>query len=178
MRISIFPLLILIVLPFAFAQENPSVTVTVRGEATIFGGDMPAAREEAMIDAQRNALEQVMGVHIKSETAIQDYMLADDTILTMIAGHVKESRIIGPHEGDRLRQIADIVVGEAEQHGVDTGLDQATDDRRRNVRDVQGAGDGGETQPPVGIRRVGEIGLQQAELLAPRPGIDQAFQKL
>ncbi|TKJ42353.1 hypothetical protein CEE37_01340 [candidate division LCP-89 bacterium B3_LCP] len=84
---------ILLLLSAVWAQDSPVETVTVRGEATIYEGDIPAARDEALVDAQRNALEQVMGVQIKSETAIQDFMLADDTILSMISGHVKDSRI-------------------------------------------------------------------------------------
>ncbi len=94
MRTISIPVFILIASHLVFAQDGPAKTVTVRGEATIFEGDIPAAREEALIDAQRNALEQVLGVQIKSETAIQDFMLADDTILSMISGYVKESKII------------------------------------------------------------------------------------
>lgn len=85
---------LILLAPAAFAQEGPAVTVTVRGEATILNGDVPAAREEALADAQRNALEEVLGVKIKSETAIQDFMLADDTILSMISGYVKNSKIL------------------------------------------------------------------------------------
>ncbi len=94
MRTSTIPLLLLLMVSFTLAQEGPVVSVTVCGEATIFSGDVPAAREEALVDAQRNAVEQVLGVEIKSQTAIQDFMLADDTILSMISGHVKDSKII------------------------------------------------------------------------------------
>lgn len=94
MKPQLFLLFLLAPILAAFAQEGPTVSVTVRGEATIYGGDVPAAREEALVDAQRNALEQVLGVKIKSETAVQDFMLADDTILTMISGYVKDSRIL------------------------------------------------------------------------------------
>jgi hypothetical protein len=87
-------LIILTAAALATAQPDSVVTVTVEGEATIFEGDLPAAREEALVDAQRNALEQVLGVKIKAETAIQDFMLADDTILSMISGHIKKSTIL------------------------------------------------------------------------------------
>lgn len=87
-------LIILLTAALAMAQVDSVVTVTVRGEATIFEGDLPAAREEALVDAQRNAVEQVLGVQIKAETAIQDFMLADDTILSMISGYVKNSKIL------------------------------------------------------------------------------------
>ena len=89
---------LLLLISVAFAQEGPAVTVTVRGEATILNGDVPAAREEALADAKRNAIEEVMGVKITSETAIQDFMLADDTILTMISGYVKNSKILSENQ--------------------------------------------------------------------------------
>ncbi len=78
----------------ASAQTGPSVTVVTRGEATVFNGDVPAAREEALVDAQRNAVEQVLGVKIRAQTAVQDFMLADDTVLAMVAGYVKNSKIL------------------------------------------------------------------------------------
>lgn len=94
MRTSIFALLGLVIVSLAVAQQGPPVTVTTRGEATIFNGDIAAARDEALLDAQRNAVEQVLGVKIKAETAVQDFMLADDTILAMLAGYVKSSKIL------------------------------------------------------------------------------------
>jgi|GEM_PF-2562808 len=94
MRINILPLVLILAISTACAQESPTVTVAVRGEATIFNGDLPAARDEALLDAKRNALEKVLGVKIRAETAVQDFMLADDTILTMISGYVKDSRIL------------------------------------------------------------------------------------
>lgn len=94
MRTSILSLFPIFMATVASAQMGPTVTVKVRGEATIFNGDLPAAREEALVDAQRNAIEKVLGVKIKAETAVQDFMMADDTILSMISGYVKDSRIL------------------------------------------------------------------------------------
>ncbi|MFH1862100.1 MAG: flagellar assembly protein T N-terminal domain-containing protein [bacterium] len=94
MKSRIFLIVFLLLLVSAAMNVASAELVTVRGEATIFNGDIAAAREEALVDAQRNALEQVLGVKIKSETAVQDFMLADDTILTMISGYVKSSKIV------------------------------------------------------------------------------------
>jgi hypothetical protein len=94
MRTLLIPLSLILLLSLTYAQEGAPVTVTVRGEATVLNGDVPAAREEALVDAQRNALEQVLGVQIEAETAVQDFMLADDTILSMISGFVKDSKIL------------------------------------------------------------------------------------
>jgi hypothetical protein len=94
MKKLLIPAFLLFLAAAVWAQDGKTVTVTVRGEATLFGGDIPAAREEALVDAQRNALEQVLGVQIKAQTAVQDFMLADDTILSMVSGYVKSSKIL------------------------------------------------------------------------------------
>ncbi len=96
MKSKLISLILFALLPLALsqAQEGPATTVTVRGEATVYNNDLPAAREEALVDAQRNALEQILGVKIKSETAVQDFQLADDTILSMISGYIRSSKIL------------------------------------------------------------------------------------
>jgi hypothetical protein len=87
----------------ALAQMPSPSTITARGEATILGGDVAAAREEALVDAQRNALEQALGVKIRSETAVQDFALADDAVLSMISGYVSNVKILSQQqEGDNL----------------------------------------------------------------------------
>ena len=53
-------------------------TVRATGQATVLGGDIAAAREEAIADAKRTAAEQVNGAFIRSETAVDNFMLTDD----------------------------------------------------------------------------------------------------
>ncbi|HEX7344244.1 MAG TPA: flagellar assembly protein T N-terminal domain-containing protein [bacterium] len=103
MKLTLTILFILISIAPSWAQTFPAGTVTARGEATIYGGDIAAAREEALVDAQRNALEQVLGVKIRSETAVQDFALADDAILSMVAGFVSNVKILSEkQEGENL----------------------------------------------------------------------------
>lgn len=101
MRTLYLPCLLLIFAALACAEVDPvTTTVTARGEAAIVNGDLPAAREEALVDAQRNALEQVLGVHIRSQSAVQDFALADDAVLTMIEGYVRSSKILSETRQD------------------------------------------------------------------------------
>ena len=68
-------LLILIVLigaacPFAFSQV---AEITAIGHATIYGADKSAARDKALEDAQRKAVEQAMGTMISAESISQNF---------------------------------------------------------------------------------------------------------
>ena len=51
------------------------------------------AKGAAKVVAQRNLLEVVKGVHIDSETTVQNYMVQDDTITTRIQGVLKGATI-------------------------------------------------------------------------------------
>ena len=62
------------------------ITVSAIGQATIIRDDVAAAREEAIADAKRNALEQVNGTFIRSETAVDNSMLTDDVVRAVVNG--------------------------------------------------------------------------------------------
>lgn len=53
------------------------------------------ARRGAMADAYRNLLETIKGVHVTSETTVQDMMTTSDFIVTKVDGLVKGARLIG-----------------------------------------------------------------------------------
>ncbi len=53
------------------------------------------AERAAVVDARRNLLEIVKGVHITSETVVEDYMTSSDIIVQRVQGLVKNARVIG-----------------------------------------------------------------------------------
>ena len=77
----------LILVP-ALAAQNYR-TVRADGRASILGGDVAAARQEAIADAKRNALEQINGAFIRSETAVDNFMLTDDAVRSVVNGFVE-----------------------------------------------------------------------------------------
>ncbi len=101
---AILPLLLLLSQALsAETQVGLTQMVTTSGEAVIVGEDLPAAREEALVDAQRNALEQTLGVKIRAQSAVQDYRMVDDVVLSLISGYVKKTRLVSERrEGDQL----------------------------------------------------------------------------
>lgn len=51
------------------------------------------AREDALNDAQRNAVEQTLGSMLSSETLVENFVLVQDKILTRVHGYVKQYKI-------------------------------------------------------------------------------------
>ena len=57
-------------------------------------GDKAAARDRAIDDAMRKAVEQTLGVIIDSQTKVENYMMVEDRILNWSRGYVKNYRIL------------------------------------------------------------------------------------
>ena len=68
-------------------------TVSAIGQATIIRDDVAAAREEAIADAKRNALEQVNGAFIRAETAVDNAMLTDDVVRAVVNGFIERFEV-------------------------------------------------------------------------------------
>ena len=106
-------LLILMVLigaacPVAFSQV---AEITAIGHGTIYGTDRSAARDKAIEDAQRKAVEQTMGTMISAESISQNFQLIEDRILSLSSGYIKTYRIVAESElnGEIEIEIAAVV---------------------------------------------------------------------
>jgi hypothetical protein len=78
-------------------------TVVADGVATI-GSDPAAARDKAIEDAMRRAVEQAVGTIVESETTVQNYELLSDKIYSQSSGYVKSYKILSERaEGNLLR---------------------------------------------------------------------------
>ena len=83
-----------------------------------------------------------------------------------------------PDQRHRLGEVADIVVGIAEQHRVHALGDERTQHRRLHGRDRQVAGDGRQRQPAIRILDRAEIVDQQPQLAVARRRQHQAIEEL
>ena len=72
------------------AKAEEDRTVEAVGEAAIVTGDEVKAREEAKKNALRNAVEQVAGTLVSSDTLVKGSTLVQDRILTNSQGYVKK----------------------------------------------------------------------------------------
>lgn len=86
------------------SYASPEERIQIEGYAAIIGGKKDIARDKAINDALRRALEQVVGVMVDAETVTKNFILLNDRIYTQTAGHIKNYKIIGESaEGDTLK---------------------------------------------------------------------------
>jgi hypothetical protein len=83
--------------PPAETQAAPAATQTVEttGQAAVVNGDQAAAIEQAREAALRDAVSQVAGTRISSETLAEGSILIHDRILARSSGYVKKWSYVG-----------------------------------------------------------------------------------
>jgi hypothetical protein len=79
--------------------EGDEKDITATGEAAVFSGDAVAARDRAIGDAQRRAVEQAVGTMISAESLTVNYELVTDKILSKAVGYVRSYKIINEDKG-------------------------------------------------------------------------------
>ncbi len=72
--------------------------VQVIGAGSITYGDVAAARDRAIADAQRKAVEQCLGTFIDAQTKVENYMVVEDRILNWTRGYVQNYRIMSEYK--------------------------------------------------------------------------------
>ena len=78
--------------PVPSANADGSITAT--GQSAVLAGDKPAAREKAIEDALRHAVEMAVGTKVSSTSEVQDFQTKMDQVLTHSAGFVKHYDIV------------------------------------------------------------------------------------
>ncbi len=81
----------------ALAEEK---AVTVTGEGVIFHNDKAAAKDKAVDDALRKAVEQVAGTYVQSSTLVENFITVEDKILARAKGFVKTWKMLKEKEMD------------------------------------------------------------------------------
>ncbi len=71
-----------------------SQTVTAEGVAGIQGGDKAIARDNAVQDALRKAVEQAVGTMVASETLVENFVTVKDNILSKSQGYVQNYKVV------------------------------------------------------------------------------------
>jgi hypothetical protein len=124
MRAAIIWIIVFICLSAdVFASGQAPVVVDVEGFADIQGGRREQARENALHNAFRMAIEQVVGVMITSKTVVQDTQLLQDKIYSKSSGFIKTYTITREsfeNNGCRLQVRATVSTAHLQQ-----GLDEA-----------------------------------------------------
>jgi hypothetical protein len=70
------------------------ITQTAQGQAAVLGGDKPQAREKAIEDALRHAVEMAVGTRVTSTTETQNFQTKLDQVMTHSTGFVKKYDLV------------------------------------------------------------------------------------
>jgi hypothetical protein len=96
---------------FVVAMTLPAIseelkTVTSEGVAAIQGNARDIARNAAIEDAQRRAVEQAIGSLMDSRTQVENYQLISDKILSQTKGYIKQYTVAGETTDSGLLRVS------------------------------------------------------------------------
>ncbi len=80
--------------PVLAAPTGEVQTQEATGQAAILNGDKPAAREKAIADALRQAVQMAVGTIVTSTTEVADFQTKMDQVLTHSQGFVRKYDIV------------------------------------------------------------------------------------
>jgi hypothetical protein len=100
-------------------QQGEVHVCEAEGFGTIINNDVAQARDEALIDASRRALERVAGVQVDAETITRNQVLFDQLVRTQSRGLVESLDVLEegalPDGRYRVRGSARVKAGEVQQ---------------------------------------------------------------
>lgn len=122
-RFSLSLFLLLLSVLTAYPAEQFAGMVEAEGYAAIVAGNKGGAREAALQNAFRRAVEQVVGVAIESKSVVSDSELLNDKVFAKSSGFIKTYRIISEKaEPDAYRVTVQASVS---RYRLEQGLDDA-----------------------------------------------------
>jgi hypothetical protein len=86
--------------------QTESTTVKAVGQAAITGTDTAHARDKAIEDAMRKAVEQAVGAMVSSETVTQNFELISDKILSRSKGYVRTYKVTSEKKAEGIYEVA------------------------------------------------------------------------
>jgi len=99
-------LFFLLAILFSYSQSfAQSQDVTATGVAAVLQGDKAIARDTALNDALRKAVEQAVGTMVSSETVVENYQLIRDSILTKSQGYIQNYKVVSESPSPELYQV-------------------------------------------------------------------------
>ncbi len=109
---TVILLLCLLVGPLYVSGQEQDTTVEAEGVARILQDNTDIARDKAVLDAQRKAVEQAVGVLMSSESLVENYELLSDRILTQSAGYIRSYQILAEQrDGHDYRVTIQAIIG-------------------------------------------------------------------
>lgn len=92
------------VLVIAVSSVNAGEVIVADGVAAIVSGNVIGARDKAVDDALRKAVEQAVGTMVSSDSLTENYKVIHDKILAQTSGYIERYKILSERpEGDLFR---------------------------------------------------------------------------
>jgi len=96
-------------------MQGDVVVQTAQGQAAVIDNDKPAAREKAIQDALRHAVEMAVGARVQGVTEMQDFQTKMDQVFTHSQGFVKRYEIVSEGmDGDVVQITVRAYIGTAD----------------------------------------------------------------
>jgi hypothetical protein len=108
--------IVIVIVGFLFIMSAVTLAhaqkiVQAQGTASIQKDFVDIARDKAISDAQRLAVEQAVGVMISNETLVENYQVISDKILSQSIGYIQSYEVISDvREGDTYKVTIQAVV--------------------------------------------------------------------
>jgi len=91
---SFFIIFVVSCFTFTARAQKATKVVMSKGVAGIFSNDIGLARDQAIDDALRKAVEQTLGTFVQSSTLVENNMLVEDNILSWSNGYVRQHNVV------------------------------------------------------------------------------------
>jgi len=114
-RLWVLPLSLWLLMFTHAASAQETKVVTAEGVAAIQQGAVDMARDAALEDAQKRAVEMAVGILIDSQTQVENYQLISDKILSQTKGYIKHYNIASETTDNgllRVRINAEVALGQ------------------------------------------------------------------
>ncbi|MBN2364768.1 MAG: DUF2066 domain-containing protein [Calditrichaeota bacterium] len=93
--------------PYTQLEDNQThQEVLARGMGAVIAGDVAKAEDDAIANALRNAIEQVIGTLVTSEVIVENYQVLEDRIYSQSQGYVESYQVINKNrQGDVILEV-------------------------------------------------------------------------
>lgn len=105
LKITLFLLLLILSSSYALAGAPGTTAVDATGVAVISGDNSALARDAAIGDALRKAVEQAIGTIVSSETMVANYQVLSDNVYTKTQGYIKSYDVVKEWQVSGLYQV-------------------------------------------------------------------------
>ncbi len=112
----IFPVVLLLLSASAWADKDFTTVSSAKGQAAIENNNKPAARQQALDQALRDALSRGAGTVIDSATVVEGNTLGMDKIFSHANGYIKHYDVANESAEDGIYtvELSNVVVGTAD----------------------------------------------------------------